>query len=78
MKVISKLDVIKKEFFQGLVNEKDILQKVKHPFVVSLEYCFKDKSHVFFAMKFKQGGELYHHLKKHKRFKEDIAKFYAA
>lgn len=78
LKVISKLDVIKKEFFQGLINEKQILQKVKNPFVVNLEYCFKDKSHVFFAMKFMQGGELYHHLKKYKRFKESVAKFYAA
>lgn len=77
LKAISKLDVIKKEFFQGLINEKLILQKVKNPFVVSLEYCFKDKSHVFFAMKFKQGGELYYHLKKNKRFNEATAKFYA-
>lgn len=66
------------EFFQGIINEKEIMQKVDNPFVVKLEYCFKDKSNVYFAMKFKQGGELYHHLKKNKRFSETTCKFYAA
>ena len=64
MKVISKLDVIKKDFFKGLINEKSILSKVDNPFVVKLEYCFASPSYVFFAMKFKQGGELYYHLRK--------------
>lgn len=53
LKVISKLDIIKKEFFQGIINEKQIMEQIKNPFVVNLEYCFKNPSNVFFAMKFK-------------------------
>lgn len=42
-----------------------------------MEYCFASPSYVFFAMKFKQGGELYHHLRKCGRFQESWIKFYA-
>lgn len=78
LKVISKLDIIKRNFFDNLKNEKKIMEKIKNPFVVNLEYCFASPSYVFFAMKFKQGGELYHHLRKATRFPEPTTKFYAS
>lgn len=77
LKVISKLDIIKKDFFENLRNEKKIMEKIRHPFVISLDYCFASPSYVFFAMKFQQGGELYHHLRKRIRFTEAEARFYA-
>lgn len=78
MKVISKLDIIKRNFFANLKNEKMILEKVDNPFVVNLEFCFASPSYIFFVMDFKQGGELYHHLRKNTRFSESTAKFYGA
>lgn len=78
IKVISKLDIIKRNFFDNLRNEKKIMEKINNPFVVKMEYCFTSPSYVFFAMQFKQGGELYHHLRKNTRFAEDTARFYAA
>jgi len=77
LKVISKLDIIKRNFFENLKSEKRIMQKVSNPFVVNLDFCFASPSYVFFAMKFKQGGELYYHLRKHTRFTEEVARFYA-
>lgn len=53
LKVISKLDIIKRNFFENLANERKIMEKVNNPFVVKLEYCFANPSYVFFAMKFK-------------------------
>ena len=53
LKVISKLDIIKRNFFENLKNEKKIMEKIDNPFVVNLEYCFASPSYVFFAMKFK-------------------------
>lgn len=78
LKVISKLDIIKRNFFENLKNEKKIMERVRNPFVVNLDYCFASPSYLFFAMRFKQGGELYHHLRKAARFSEPAAKFYAA
>lgn len=66
IKVISKLDVISKKLFENITNEKKIMEKVNNPFIVNLEYCFTNPSFVFFAMKFKQGGELYSHLRTQK------------
>lgn len=62
LKVISKMDIVKKDFYEGLHNEKNILEAVKHPYVVSMDYCFTTPSYVFFAMPFFEGGELYHYL----------------
>ena len=78
LKVINKIDVINKNSFENLKSEKIIMQKLKHNLVVNLEYCFASPSHVFFAMEFKEGGELYKHLRKVGIFSEDVAKFYAS
>ena len=78
LKVISKADIIKKKFLDNIKNEKEILLKINHPFVVKMEYCFASPTYIFFAMAFKQGGELYRHLKKQQKFEEKVAKFYAA
>ena len=77
LKVISKLKIVKKNFFKNLKNEKKILENIKNPFVVQLDYCFSNPYYVFFAMQFKQGGELYYHLRKQKRFDENVCRFYA-
>ena len=77
VKVISKLDIIKRNFFDNLKNEKRIMEKIDNPFVVKMEYCFTSPSYIFFAMQFKQGGEVYHHLRKCTRFSEETARFYA-
>ena len=78
VKVMSKLDIIKRNFFDNLKNEKMILEKVNNRFVVNLEFCFANPSYIFFVMEFKQGGELYHHLRKRTRFSEKITRFYGA
>lgn len=78
LKVISKLDIIKRNFFGNLKNEKQIMEKICNPFVLNLEYCFTNPSYVFFVVKFKQGGDLYYHIRQNTRFAEGAAKFYSA
>ena len=46
--------------------------------MVSLEFAFQTEEKLFFVMKFMRGGELFHHLRKSKRFPENTAMFYAA
>jgi len=70
VKIMNKGDVIEKNQIDQIKTEKDILEKVKHPFLVGLEYCFHSPSRIYFCMKFMQGGELFQHLKKNKRFSE--------
>jgi serum/glucocorticoid-regulated kinase 2 len=53
------------------------MEIVNHPFVVSLEYAFQTESKLFFVLKFMRGGELYHHLRKFRRFPERTVMFFA-
>lgn len=42
-----------------------------------MDYVFENIENIYFVMPYIQGGELYTHLKKHKRFAEEVVKFYA-
>lgn len=77
LKVLPKIEVIKKNSFANLRNEKQIMQTLSHPFILRLEYFFISPTYVFFAMRFQQGGELYLHLRRQGRFPESTARFYA-
>mmetsp|Transcript_21705 Transcript_21705/g.15547 ORF Transcript_21705/g.15547 Transcript_21705/m.15547 type:complete len:121 (+) Transcript_21705:369-731(+) len=43
-----------------------------------LNFAFQDAKHVYLVMEFVNGGELYYHIRKEKRFSEQQAKFYVA
>merc|ERR1711974_259427 len=47
-----------------------------HPFIVSLHFAFQDISNVYMCFDFFTGGDLFYHLKKEGRFKEDRTRFY--
>jgi len=52
--------------------------KLEHPFLVKLHYSFQTSDKLFFVMDYINGGELFYHLQKDKRFSEDRVRFYAA
>nr|XP_022920561.1 cAMP-dependent protein kinase catalytic subunit alpha-like [Onthophagus taurus] len=58
--------------------EKRILQSVSFPLVVNMDFSFKDSTYIYFVMPFVNGGDLFTYLKKVKKLKEDLCKFYAA
>ena len=43
-----------------------------------MHYLFQSDARLYFVMPFINGGELYKIFQEHKRFDEDIVKFYAA
>lgn len=75
MKCIKKDVVIEQNQMKGLELEKDILQKVDHPFIVSMKYIFQNKLYVFFVLEFVAGGDLFRHLLVQRRFTEKQTKF---
>jgi len=58
--------------------EKHILQRIHHPFLVNLHYSFQTEDKLYFVLDYINGGELFFHLQKEKRFAEERVKFYAA
>jgi len=67
---MSKADLIQKNQLEQIKTERDILEQVRHPFVVGLEYCFHSPTRIYIAMKFMQGGELFNLLRKKKKLNE--------
>jgi serine/threonine protein kinase len=78
MKVISKKYLKKKNNIQYMKSERDILLKMKHPFIVTLWHAFQTEKKLFLVMDFLAGGELFFHLKRRGLILEQEVRFYLA
>ena len=78
MKVLNKKTILERNEVEHTKAEKNILQKLVHPFLVNLNYSFQTKDKLYFIMDYINGGELFFHLQKDKKFDEDRVRFYCA
>lgn len=78
MKEMNKEVIERENLLEHTFAEKSILQKINHPFVVSLHYAFQTKDRLYLVLDFLSGGELFFHLSKVGRFDEWRAKFYCS
>ncbi len=78
MKVLNKHHILEKNQLKHTISEKNILQKLAHPFLVNLNYFFQTSDQLHFIMDYVNGGELFYHLRKEHKFESERAKFYAA
>jgi serine/threonine protein kinase len=77
MKVLKKVDIVKKHQVDHTKTERFILENINHPFVLKLRYAFQTKQKLFMVTDYCSGGELFFHLKKMKKFTESMTTFYA-
>ncbi|KAH0556387.1 hypothetical protein GP486_005689 [Trichoglossum hirsutum] len=78
VKVLKKAQVVKMKQVEHTNDERAMLQKVKHPFLITLWGTFQDSKNLYMVMDFIEGGELFSLLRKSQRFPNPVAKFYAA
>jgi protein-serine/threonine kinase len=78
LKCIKKQQIIKNKNIENIKNEKKTLEKIEHPFIIKMRYTFQNREKIFLAFDYYNGGEMFFHLQKQKRFTENLAKFYAA
>eukprot|EP00357_Protocruzia_adherens_P036348 CAMPEP_0115025558 /NCGR_PEP_ID=MMETSP0216-20121206/34092_1 /TAXON_ID=223996 /ORGANISM="Protocruzia adherens, Strain Boccale" /LENGTH=457 /DNA_ID=CAMNT_0002400205 /DNA_START=786 /DNA_END=2159 /DNA_ORIENTATION=+ len=78
MKTLRKDRLIEKDQVEHTRTEKHILESVRHPFLVGLEFAFQTPEKICFVMEYMIGGELFYHLQKARKFSEDRARFYGA
>jgi protein kinase A len=64
IKVLKKGQVVKMKQVEHTNDERKMLQKVKHPFLVTLWGTFQDTRNLYMVMDFIEGGELFSLLRK--------------
>ena len=63
LKIMEKQTIVRLKQVEHTLSEKRILQAIKFPFLVNLVYSFKDNSHLYIALEFASGGEMFTHLR---------------
>ena len=64
VKVLKKQQVVKMKQIEHTNDERKMLQRVKHPFLITLWGTFQDPKNLYMVMDFIEGGELFSLLRK--------------
>jgi protein kinase A len=64
IKVLKKAQVVKMKQVEHTNDERKMLQRVKHPFLITLWGTFQDARNLYMVMDFIEGGELFSLLRK--------------
>ena len=76
MKILEKKHLAIHKQIEHTKTERDVLVKLRHPFLVQLVFAFQDSRRLFFVTEFMQGGELFFHLHREIFFDDDKTRFY--
>ncbi|XP_023242784.1 ribosomal protein S6 kinase beta-1-like [Centruroides sculpturatus] len=77
MKVLKKATIVRNQKDTAHTKaERNILEAVKHPFIVDLIYAFQTGGKLYLILEYLSGGELFMHLEREGIFLEDTACFY--
>ncbi|CAD8190143.1 unnamed protein product [Paramecium pentaurelia] len=78
MKELKKSKILAKKSVKSVMNEKQLLQKLKNPFIINMVGSFQDKDHLYLILDFLSGGDLRYHILLNKTFREEQIKFFVA
>ncbi|GER47942.1 kinase [Striga asiatica] len=78
IKVLKKLDMLRKNDIDRILAERNILITVRNPFVVRFFYSFTSRDNLYLVMEYLNGGDLYSLLKMIGCLEEDVARTYIA
>jgi Protein kinase domain/Cyclic nucleotide-binding domain len=80
LKIQSKYELVRNSQARGVVQEKNIMAKLHHPFIIKLVTTYQDTQRVYMLMGLVQGGELFGLMNKAKGniLSEHDTKFYSA
>ncbi|XP_018329229.1 protein kinase DC2 [Agrilus planipennis] len=78
MKILALADVIRLKQVEHVKNEKNILQEVRHPFIVNMLWSKKSNTCIYMLFEYVCGGELFSYLRNAGRFSPSTGIFYTA
>ena len=68
MKQMQKARILSRKSLSAVMDEKMLLTKLRHPFLVNIEYAFQDDEYIYLASNLMEGGDLRYHIGKRIRF----------
>ncbi|KAK9470786.1 kinase-like domain-containing protein [Dipodascopsis tothii] len=77
LKYIAKDEIVKSDSVKNIIRERNILEKIKHPFICNLRYSFQDAEFLFIVVDLMTGGDLRFHISR-KTIHEDAIRFWIA
>jgi len=78
LKEMSKAKIIDKKCQDSIIFEQKLLAKIRHPFIVNMEYAFQDQDNLYLVLDYLSGGDLRYHISRFKKFTENQTKFFVA
>jgi len=73
-----KAEIVENNLQDHVLNERNVMLELNHPFILKLHNSYKDDKYIYFLLELAPGGELFTFLRKAGRFNEKASKFYAA
>ena len=74
--MLKKTVVLKLKQLDHIKSERSVLERVKHPFIITLLSTFQDSTFIYMLLEYICGGELFSRLRREGRFSNDVALFY--
>ena len=78
MKEMSKVKIIDHSNIKNIKNERDLLSKLNHPFIVNMHFSFQNTNYLYLVMDLLTGGDLRYHLFYQNYFNEEQSKFFVS
>jgi serine/threonine protein kinase len=76
MKILTKKQVKLRHQEIHTKAERDLMVRINCPFIVNIKFAFQDSVKLYIITEFMQGGEMFFHLHKEKRFSNEKTRFY--
>ena len=73
---MSKVIIIDKKLQKSIIFERELLSKLRSPFMVNLIYSFQDYDYLYLVMDYLKGGDLRYNMCITKNFSEKQTKFF--
>jgi serine/threonine protein kinase len=71
LKEMSKAKIISKRSERSVLNERTIISKLKHNFIINIFFAFQDRENLYLVMDLLTGGDLRFHFSRRRKFTEE-------
>jgi len=78
LKYINKEKCAKMKAVHNVIQERQLLEQIKCPFIVNLQFAFQDDENMFMVLDLMLGGDLRYRLERAGPLSEECVKFYVA